>query len=88
MTLYDQRALLLHLLREALHRCSPHGRWRTQQNVRAELTLLFDMIEGLDGVAITQTLQPIRTHLDDILVPCKHVEVVAAERRFVVPHEA
>jgi len=88
MTLYDQLALLLHLLREALHVCSPHGRLRTQQNVRSELTLLFDMIEGLDGVAITQTLQPIRTHLDDILVPCKHVEVVAAELRFVVPHEA
>jgi len=88
MTLYDQLALLLHLLREALHICSPHGRLRTQQNVRSELTLLFDMIEGLDGVAITQTLQPIRTHLDDILVPFKQVEVVAAELRFVVPHEA
>ncbi len=88
MTLYDQLALLLHLLREALQVCSPHGRLRTQQNVRAELTLLFDMIEGLDRVAITQTLQPIRTHLDDILVPFKQVEMVAAELRFVVPHEA
>ena len=88
MTLYDQLALLLHLLREALHICSPHGRLRTQQNVRSELTLLFDMIEGLDSVAITQTLQPIRTHLNDILVPFKQVEVVAAELRFVVPHEA
>jgi hypothetical protein len=88
MALYDQRALLLHLLREALQLCSPHGRLRTVENVRSELTLLFDMIEELDGVAITQTLQPIRTHLDAILVPFKHVEVVAAELRFVVPHEA
>jgi hypothetical protein len=88
MALYDQLALLLHLLREALQLCSPHGRLRTVENVRSELTLLFDMIEELDGVAITQTLQPIRTHLDDILVPFKQVEVVAAELRFVVPHEA
>ena len=88
MALYDQLALLLHLLREALQLCSPHGRLRTVENVRSELTLLFDMIEELDGVAITQTLQPIRTHLDDILVPFKQVEVVAAELRVVVPHEA
>src|SRR3989441_885192 len=88
MALYDQLAVLLHLLRETLHFCSPHGRLRTVENVRSELSLLFDMIEGLDSVAITQTLQPIRTHLDDILVPFKQVEVVAAARRFVVPHEA
>jgi len=88
MALYDHLALLLHLLREALQLCSPHGRLRTVENVRSELMLLFDMIEELDGVAITQTLQPIRTHLDDILVPFKQVEVVAAELRFVVPHEA
>jgi len=88
IALYDQLALLLHLLREALQLCSPHGRLRTVENVRSELTLLFDMLEELDGVAITQTLQPIRTHLDDILVPFKQVEVVTAELRFVVPHEA
>ena len=88
MALYDHLALLLHLLREALQLCSPHGRLRTVENVRSELMRLFAMIEELDGVAITQTLQPIRTHLDDILVPFKQVEVVAAELRFVVPHEA
>src|SRR5216684_3884255 len=62
MALYDQLALLLHLLREALQLCSPHGSLRTVENVRSEL--------------------------DDILVPFKQVEVVAAELRFVVPHEA
>src|SRR3989442_9910974 len=40
MALYDHLALLLHLLREALQLCSPHGRLRTQQDVRSELTLL------------------------------------------------
>ncbi len=88
MALYDHLALLLHLRREAVPLGSPHGSLRTVENVRSELTLLFDMIEELDGVAITHTLQPIRTHLDDILVPFKQVEVVAAALRFVVPHEA
>src|SRR2546426_5378401 len=48
MALYDHLALLLHLLREALQLCSPHCRLRTQQDVRSELTLLFDMITELD----------------------------------------
>jgi len=40
MALYDQRAMLLHVLREALQCCSPHGRLRTVDNVRSELMLL------------------------------------------------
>jgi hypothetical protein len=86
--LYDQLDLLLDLLREALHLCSPHGKLRTPEGVRSELTLLFDMIEALDGAAITQTLKPIRNHLDDILLPFKQAEAIAAELRLVVPHEA
>jgi hypothetical protein len=88
MTLYDQLAILLHLLREALHVCSPHGRLRTQEHVRSELMLLFDMIEALDCAAMNKTLTPIRTHLDDILVPFKQVEAIAAELRVMVPHDA
>jgi hypothetical protein len=88
MTLYDQLAILLHLLREALHVCSPHGRLRTQEHVRSELMLLFDMIEALDCAAMNKTLKPIRTHLDDILVPFKQVEAIAAELRVMVPHDA
>lgn len=88
LRLYDDLDLLLDLLRDALHLCSPHGRLRTQANVRAELTLLFDLIEALDCAAITQTLQPLRQHLDDILVPFKQVEAMAAELCAVVPHEA
>jgi hypothetical protein len=68
--------------------CSPYGKLRTQENVRAELTLLFDMIEALDSVTITQTLKPIRKHLDDILVPFKQAEVIDAELHLVVPHDA
>ena len=58
MALYDQLAMLLHLLREALQLCSLHGRLRTVENVRAELTLLFDMLAELDCAAITHTLAP------------------------------
>ena len=88
MALYDQLAILLHLLREALHVCSPHGRLRTPAHVRSELIPLFDMIEALDCVAMSTTLQPIRTHLDDILVPFKQAEAIDAELRAMVPHEA
>ena len=88
MALYDQLAILLHLLREALHLCSPHGRLRTQAHVRSELLPLFDMIEALDCVAMSKTLQPIRTHLDDMLVPFQQAEAIDAELRAMVPHEA
>jgi len=46
------------------------------------------MIAERDSAAIPQTLQPIRTHLDDILVPFKHAEALAAALRLVGPHEA
>ena len=88
IALYDHLAILLHLLREALHVCSPHGRLRTQEQVRAELLLLFDMIEALDCAAMRTALKPIRTHLDDILGPFKHAEAIDAELRATVPHDA
>ncbi len=88
MTLYDQLAMLLHLLREALQLCSPHGRLRTVENVRAELTLLFAMIAELDCAAISKTLKPIRAHIDDIVVPFQQAEAVAAELQAVVPEAA
>jgi hypothetical protein len=88
MALYDQLAMLLHLLHAALQLCSPHGRLRTQQDVRAELTPLFDMIAALDCAAVTTALKPIRTHLDDILVPFAQAEAIDAELRAMVPPEA
>jgi len=88
ITLYDQLDVLLHLLREAFHVCSPHGTLRTQENVRSELMLLFDMIGALDCTAIPPILKPIGQHIDDLLVPFQHVEAIAAELRAVVPHDA
>ena len=87
MALYDQLALLLHLLREALHVCSPHGRLRTPEDVRTELTLLFHMIAELDSAAIPNTLKPLHQHIDDIVVPFKHAATIDAELRAVVPHD-
>ena len=86
--LYDHLAMLLHLLREALHVCSPHGTLRTREGVRAELMLLFDMIQELDCAAMTKPLKSIRQHIDDIVVPFKQAEAIATELRVVVPHDA
>lgn len=88
MGLYDQLAMLLHLLRETLHICSPQGRLRTVEGVCAELTLLFDMIAELDCAAIPHTLTPLHKHMDDMLVPFAQAEAIAVELRAVVPHEA
>jgi hypothetical protein len=88
IALYDHLAILLHLLREALQLCSPQGRLRTQQDVRSELTLLFDMLAELDCAAVTTTLKPIRMHLADLVVPFAQAEAVDAELRAIVPHEA
>src|SRR4029434_4306391 len=68
MALYDQLAIRLHLLREALQLCSPSGRLRTPEGVRAELTRLFDMIEALDYAAMTHTLTRNRQHLDELFI--------------------
>lgn len=86
--LYDHLAILLHLLREALHVCSPHGGLRTREGVRAELTLLFEMITALDCPAITTTLTPLQKHLDDLVAPFAQAEATDAALRAVVPHEA
>jgi hypothetical protein len=88
MALYDQLALLLHLLREALQLCSPQGRLRTPATVRSELLLLFDLIQELHCAAITRTLTPLRQHIDDLVVPFQQADLIAAELQAVVPLEA
>jgi len=50
--------------------------------------LLLEMIAELDCAALTTTLKPIYTHIDDIVVPFKQVEAMATALRAVVPHDA
>jgi len=76
---YDQLDLLLHLLHDALHLCSPFARLRTIAGVRSELMLLFSLIEEIDDALLPKLLQPIRSHLDDILAPFGQAEATHAE---------
>jgi hypothetical protein len=76
---YDQLDLLLHLLHDALHLCSPFGRLRTVAGVRSELMLLFSLIEEIDDAMLPKLLQPLRSHLDDILAPFGQAEAMHAE---------
>ena len=56
MARYDQLDLLLRLLRDALHLCSPWGRLRTVASVRSELTLLLDLIAEIDDAVLPKLL--------------------------------
>jgi hypothetical protein len=84
---YDQLDLLLHLLHDALHLCSPYGRLRTVAGVRSELMLLFSLIEEIDDAMLPKLLQPIRSHLDDILAPFGQAEAIHAELLGLLPQQ-
>jgi hypothetical protein len=84
---YDQLDLLLHLLRDALHLCSPFGRLRTVAGVRSELMLLLNLIEEIDDAVLPKRLQPIRSHLDDILAPFAQAESMHAELLDLIPQQ-
>ena len=82
---YDQLALLLQLLRETVHLCSSLGRLRTVEGVRSDLTHLLDMIQEVDDERLAKLLKPIRSHLDDILVPFEQVESVHRDLLELMP---
>jgi hypothetical protein len=84
---YDQLDLLLHLLRDALHLCSPCGRLRTVVGVRAELMLLFSLIEEIDDAVLPKLLHPLRSHLDDILAPFEQAEAMHVALLDLVPQQ-
>ena len=87
MAQYDQLDLLLHLLRDALHVCSPFGRLRTVAGVRSELTLLFSLIEEIEDAVLPKLLQSLRSHLDDILAPFEQAESIHAELLDLLPQQ-
>jgi hypothetical protein len=84
---YDQLDLMLHLLRDALHLCSPFGRLRTVAGVRAELMVLLSLIEEIDDVALPKLLSPIRSHLDEIVAPFAQAESMHIELLALVPQQ-
>jgi hypothetical protein len=84
---YDQLDLLLHLLRDALHLCSPFGRLRTVAGVRSELMLLLSLIEEIDDAVLPKLLHPIRSHLDEILAPFEQAESMHVALLALVPQQ-
>jgi hypothetical protein len=83
----DQLHLLLDLLRETLHLCSPWGRLRTVEGVRAELMLLLNLIQEIDDEMLPTLLQPIWAHLDDILIPFQQVASMHAALLALIPQQ-
>ncbi|MHC4308284.1 MAG: hypothetical protein ACYSR7_06660 [Planctomycetota bacterium] len=66
---YDQLDWLLHLLSQTLHLCSDWGRLRTVEEVRSNLMVILSLIEDIEDEKLPKLLKPIRSHMDDILVP-------------------
>lgn len=85
MARYDQLDLLLHLLSETLHFCSDSGRLRTVEAVRADLSVILSLMQEIDDEKLPKLLTPIRSHLDDICVPFRHVESMHAELLEFIP---
>jgi hypothetical protein len=55
------------------------GRLRTVEDVRSDLTLRLSLIEEIDDEKLPKLLKSIRSHIDDILVPFRQVELIHAE---------
>ena len=85
---YDQLDLLLGMLSETLHLCSDSGRLRTVEGVRSDLTLILNLIEEeIDDEKLPKLLKPIRSHIDDILVPFRQVERIHADLLELMPEQ-
>lgn len=84
---YDQLDLLLSMLSETLHLCSDSGRLRTGEGVRSDLTLILSLMEDIEDEKLPKLLNPIRSHMDDILVPFRQVELIHAELLDLMPEQ-
>lgn len=82
---YDQLDVLLSMLSETLHLCSGSGRLRTVEGVRSELKLILNLIDETDDEKLPKLLKPIRSHIDDILVPFCQVEQIHSELLNLLP---
>jgi hypothetical protein len=84
---YDQLDGLLHLLSEILHVCSDLGRLRTVEEVRADLLVILSLMEDIEDEKLPKLLKPIRSHMDDILVPFRQVERIHTELLELMPEQ-
>lgn len=84
---YDQLDFWLDRLSEALHLCSDSGRLRTVEEVRSNLTLILNLITEIDDDQLPKLLKPIRSHIDDILVPFRQVEQIQTELLKVISEQ-
>jgi hypothetical protein len=85
---YDQLDFLLGMLSEALHLCSRWGRLRSVDGVRSDLTLILNLIEEeINDEKLPKLLKPIRSHLDDLLVPFRQVEQIHAALLELMPEQ-
>jgi hypothetical protein len=85
---YDRLDLLLGMLSEALYLCSSSGRLRTVEGVRSDLTLILNLMEEeINDDQIPKLLKPIRSHLDDLLVPFRQVEQIHTELLESMPEQ-
>ena len=85
---YDRLDLLLSMLSESLYLCSSSGRLRTVEGVRSDLTLILNLIEEeINDDQIPKLLKPIRSHIDDLLVPFRQVEQLHADLLESMPEQ-
>jgi hypothetical protein len=85
---YDRLDLLLSMLSESLYLCSSSGRLRTVEGVRSDLTLILNLIEEeINDDKLPKLLKPIRSHLDDLLVPFRQVEQLHADLLESMPEQ-
>jgi hypothetical protein len=83
---YDQLNILLCMLSETLHLYSNSGRLRTVEGVRSDLTLILNLIEeAVNDDKLHKLLKPIRSHMDDLLVPFRQVEHIHADLLGLIP---
>ena len=57
------------------------------EGVRADLTLLLSLMEEIEDEKLPKLLQPIRSHIDDILVPFRQVELIHAALLDLMPEQ-
>jgi hypothetical protein len=84
---YDQLNLLLGMLSETLYLCSNLGQLRTVEGVRSDLTVILSLMEDINDEKLPKLLNPIRAHMDDILVPFRQVERIHTDLLEVMPEE-